>query len=139
MIVKTAVFTAYMGFFQVFERRLQNRLEIMNESLTMLCAYCLIPFSGMVSDANTRYICGWPIIVLVGILVLINLAIILIQGVAVVIKSCKLRMIKRQNRKLAQKNVNKVKKCVREQKRISKEFKPEEMFCNLEGFGSMAS
>lgn len=48
VIVKTALFAAYLGYFKVFLSRLQNNLELWNESLTMVCAYCLIPFSGLV-------------------------------------------------------------------------------------------
>ena len=96
VIIKTALFGAYLGYYKVFQQRLMNRLEMTNESLTMMCAYCVIPFTGLVSDAATRYTCGWPLIGLVFFLVLLNLTILVTQGIRMMIRSCRLYMLKKR-------------------------------------------
>ena len=121
-----------------------NRLEITNESLTMMCVYCVIPFTGLVSDAATRYACGWPLIGLVFFLVFLNLSIIVIQGVRMMIRSCRLYMLKKRyhkemmRRRLAKQEKRAMERAL-ELQRLQKEFRPEDKFCDLDGFGSIAS
>ena len=139
VIIKAALFAAYLGYFKVFLSRLQNNLELWNESLTLICAYCLIPFSGLVSDANTRYACGWPLILLVLILVIINLSVMMVQAISMMIHSCKLRMWRRRNRKVMHEKMQKMKDRLQEQLRLQREFRPENELCSLDGFGSIHS
>ena len=71
----------YVGYFRPFEIPLINKIELFNESVTIICTYSLICFSAFVPDASTRYLCGWVLIGLVSFLVLFNLVFVMIQGI----------------------------------------------------------
>lgn len=109
---------------------MQNKLEIVNESLTMMCAYCMISFTGMVSDPGVRYICGWPLVALVILLILLNLVVILYQGITLIIRNCKLRYTRRKNiqkyREAKTKQVRSGKDKIKEQAKIFREVRPED-------------
>lgn len=58
----------YILHYQPYEGRSKNRLEIFNEYLVSLCSFHLLFFSyGL--DPDIKYIFGWSLIGLVGILI----------------------------------------------------------------------
>ena len=91
------IFTGYM---RPFETRLANNIELINDTCIVLCSYFLIIFSSLVSNAQTRYISGWPLIMLIVFIITLNLVIITIQAVKHLIRYIRLRYIRRKNRKL---------------------------------------
>ena len=85
----------YVGYFRPFEIPFNNKMELFNESVTIVCTYGLICFSAFVSDARTRYLCGWVMIGLISFLVLFNLVFVIKQGIQITSKAIKLRLIRR--------------------------------------------
>ena len=59
LIFKQSLFMLYTGYFEPNYIPSENTLELVNETLTLVCSYSLIMFSPLVPDAQTRYLCGW--------------------------------------------------------------------------------
>ena len=76
IIFKCSLIMIFTGYMRPFNRRLANNIELINDAFIVVCSYFLIIFSPLVSDAQTRYISGWPIIGLIGVLISINLSVI---------------------------------------------------------------
>ena len=93
----------YSGYYSPNELRFANRLELMNETLTLVCTYSLIVFSAFVPDATTRYLCGWYLIALVVLTLLVNISIMVITSLFASIRTCK-RKVKICKQKKALKN-----------------------------------
>ena len=81
MIFKCSLFMLFVGYFKPFELSFQNNLELVNETLTLVCSYSLITFSAFVPDAETRYLCGWYIIALVALMLAVNLGVIFYKSI----------------------------------------------------------
>ena len=88
----------YTGYMRPYVMKLSNNIELINDTFIILCSYFLIIFSGLVADAQTRYISGWPLIAIVGMLILINLTVIMYKGISQIIRAIRLRVIRRRNR-----------------------------------------
>ena len=91
----------YVGYFRPFELPSANRVELINESLIIVCTYSLICFSAFVSDAETRYQCGWVLIVLIICIVIFNLILMVFDGIKSIKRAIQLRLIRRKNLRLA--------------------------------------
>ena len=78
---------------------LANKVELVNDTFIILCSYFLIIFSGLVADAETRYTSGWPLIGLIALLIGFNFTTIMVTAISQVIHSCKLRCLRRKNRR----------------------------------------
>ena len=59
MILHSSLVMIYVGYFRPFESNFSSNLELMNETLTLMCTYSLVMFSAFVPDPATRYECGW--------------------------------------------------------------------------------
>ena len=77
MLFHSSLVMLYTGYFRPYNIRFNNRLELINELLTLLCTYGLFMFSDFVPDAETRYKNGWPLIILITLTVAINTVIII--------------------------------------------------------------
>ena len=91
IIFKCSIYMIYSGSFRPFEIPFVNTMDLINETLTLMCSYSLITFSAFVPDAETRYQCGWEIIVLLVLSIAINLVVIIGQGLKLCIRRCKLK------------------------------------------------
>lgn len=73
-----------------------NLLDLTNEALTLCCTYSLIMFSAFVPDAATRYLCGWYLIGLVVLILLINLTVMICVSGKQCHRRAKLKHIRRK-------------------------------------------
>ena len=89
----------FAGYFRPYNLQKQNTLELVNETLTLLCTYSLIMFSALVPDAATRFLCGWQLIGLVILILLINLTVMVYTSGKQCTRRCKLKHIRRQKMK----------------------------------------
>ena len=103
IIFKCSIYMIYSGSFRPFEIPFVNTMDLINETLTLMCSYSLITFSAFVPDAETRYLCGWELIVLVLFTLALNLVVIIGQGLKQCIRRCKLKNKRRQLIKQAKK------------------------------------
>ena len=109
VIFKCSLVMIYTGYMKPFKMQLNNNLDLITECLVILSSYSLLMFSAMVYKAETRYTCGWYLIVLVFLLIAVNLSVIIYQAVRLIITMCKRRILKAKIRnaikqkKLAQK------------------------------------
>ena len=71
----------YTGYMRPFELRLANNMELINDTFIVLVSYFLVIFSNLVADPETRYITGWPCVVLICLIIALNLSVITYQGV----------------------------------------------------------
>ena len=76
----------YTGYMRPYKLRLANNMELINDTFIILCSYFLIIFSALVSDAETRYKSGWPLIVLICFVIGLNLTVIIYKGVSEVFR-----------------------------------------------------
>ena len=81
-IFKCSLVMIYLGHFSPFVSRLAGTVELINEVLIVICTYHLIMFTALVYDPGTRYLCGWPCIVVVFTLIAINLSVIVYQSIS---------------------------------------------------------
>ena len=84
------MYMIYSGYFRPFESSFANNMDLLNETLTLICSYSLIMFSEFVPSPETRSLCGWQLIALVLIFLVINLSVIIFQGLKHCIRRCKL-------------------------------------------------
>ena len=71
----------YTGYMRPYETKLANNMELINDSFIIVCSYFLIIFSALVSDAETRYKSGWPLIGIICFLIGLNLTVITYKGI----------------------------------------------------------
>ena len=98
IIFKCSLVMIYTGYFRPYVLTVANNLELINDTFIILCSYFLVVFSGLVSDKQTQYICGWPLIGLLAILISLNLGVIMFKGISQMYRFCRLRIIRRRNR-----------------------------------------
>ena len=89
----------YVGYNRPYYLPSSNLMELINETLTLMCCYSLIMFSAFVPDAQTRFLCGWELVGLVALIVIINLCVITYSSLKRSIWRCKLKKIRRQKMK----------------------------------------
>ena len=94
IIFKCSLMMIYTGYIRPMKLRQANCLELINDSLIVVCSYWLIIFSAHVSSAEARYISSWPLIGIMTILVAINLTVITFRGITSIFRACKLRVLK---------------------------------------------
>ena len=90
------LFMIFSGYFRPLIGEFANNMELINETLTLVCSYSLFIFSAFVPDAGTRYLMGWQLIVLVLMTLGFNLAVIFYGAIKLAIQKCK-HKIKRRN------------------------------------------
>ena len=127
----------YSGYFRPFESPFANTMDLLNETLTLMCSYSLIMFSEFVPSPETRSLCGWQLIGLVLITLVINLSVIITQGIKNCIRKCKLKAKRRKAKKLAKKRT---KDHLRQQKNmhVAQDIIEKDGFYHLDGFGPLA-
>ena len=64
-----------------------------------MCCYSLPMFSAFVPDPETRYQCGWQLIILMALTLFINLSVIVIQAIKGIFAKCKRYFRKYQAKK----------------------------------------
>ena len=126
----------YTGYMRPYVMKLSNNLELINDTFIILCSYFLVVFSGLVTDAYTRYICGWPLIAIVGILIFINLTVIMYKGISQIIRAIRLRVIRRRNRKQMENRMKEIK--LRREALKNSENHEKKYICQG-GYGSISS
>ena len=89
----------FTGYVRPFELRLANSLELINDTIIVVCSYFLVIFSGMVDDPETKYLCGWPLIGLIFLLIGLNLTVIMVRSISSLIHSIRLRLKRGRNRR----------------------------------------
>ena len=94
IIFKCSLMMIYTGYIRPMRLRQANCLELINDSLILVCSYWLIIFSALVSNAEARYISGWPLIGFMTILIVINLTVIMYRGITSIFHACKLRYLR---------------------------------------------
>lgn len=99
IIFKCSLVMIFTGYMRPFETRMANTVELINDAAIVVCSYFLIIFSSLVADTETRYMSGWPIIILICSLILLNLGIITVQAVKQLIRSIRLRCRRHRYRK----------------------------------------
>ena len=125
----------YVGYFRPYELPLANKIELFNESLTIVCTYSLICFSAFVPDARARYLCGWALIGLICFLMLSNLTMIMIQGIKIIIRAIRLRLKRCKNRKAMKVKMLDYKRKQNATKLLQQEYV--KRYSSAEGFGSI--
>ena len=123
----------YSGYMRPFVLPLANKVELVNDTFIILCSYFLIIFSGLVVDAQTRYLSGWPCIGLIAILITFNISIIMINSIKRLAHYCRLRYLRRQNQKKIQSRIADLKKKLESVQDALKNHE-EQYFCQS-GFG----
>ena len=88
----------YTGYMRPFITRLSNNIELINDSCIVVCSYFLIIFSPLVSDADTRYISGWPLIGIICFIISLNLSVTTYKAITNLIRYIRLRCTKYKNR-----------------------------------------
>ena len=67
---------AFQGQVRPYITPLNNKIDLINETLTLVCTYGLIIFTDFVPNPEARYQCGWVLIgITCGILTL-NIAVL---------------------------------------------------------------
>ena len=89
MILHSSFIMIYMGYFRPYQLNFSNNLEVINETLTLVCTYSLMLFSSFVPDPAMRYLCGWYLIGLIVLTLAVNLTIIVGQALKSSIRKCK--------------------------------------------------
>lgn len=95
----------FTGYFKPYQKKMVNILELINDSIIVVCSYFLIMFSDLVPDPETKYIMGWPLIALISTLILMNITVIVFKGIQSIVRKCRLYARRRRNRKLARKRI----------------------------------
>ena len=101
VLVINALQTCYIAHCRQNQLPLTNRVDLMNEVTIMLCTYCMMTFTGLVTSPEARYQMGWVFIVLVlGLMIGFNLVIVLRASLQNFSKWLRLRVTKRRKQKL---------------------------------------
>eukprot|EP00347_Sterkiella_histriomuscorum_P004462 403360370 len=69
----------YLLLVNPFQSKISNKIEIMNESLVLINAYCLIMYTDFNLDPYIKYDIGWACLLLISIVTIGNLTINIIQ------------------------------------------------------------
>lgn len=76
IIFQCSLVMIYTGYMRPYEKKTTNTMELINETITILCSYFLIIFSGFVAHPEARFLSGWPLIGLITMLIALNMAVI---------------------------------------------------------------
>ena len=106
MVFKTKMILIFYGYFRPSVLPFNNNLDTLNESMTLISTYSLFVFSAFVPEAKTRYLCGWYLIGLVGIMISLNLIIIIGLSFKTSLRRLKLKCIKRKKLREMRQNEN---------------------------------
>ena len=89
----------FIGIMRPFRLPSYNYIELTNESLVLMLAYFLIVYSPFVPDGETRYQLGWVNIGFIGLLIIFNLFVIIMQQTFSMKRKFKLYLLKRAQMK----------------------------------------
>ena len=64
---------------------MQNKVELINETLTLLATYGLVLFTEFVPSPNARYQVGWVVVGITGAILTLNISVMVITGLKGVI------------------------------------------------------
>jgi len=81
----------FIVLFKPYKTRLNNTVEILNESFVILTVYMIHGFSWFVPNRQVRYNIGWGYISVVGLVFILNLLVIIqkvVQFVLMKFKEC---------------------------------------------------
>ena len=107
VVAMTTVQVCYLAHARPNQETLNNRIDLTNEVTIMLCTYCMLTFTGLVLQAETRYKCGWVLIgLLLGPMIGFNLVIVLYLTLKNLLTTMRLRLKKKRNRKLMHEKVS---------------------------------
>ena len=107
MIYMTLIQIIYIGHQDFYETRGAKSLEIINESIFVLIQYNFVLLHGLVSDENVRLTCGYVMVGLTGLLLLINMAVIVAVSYKAIAWKCHLKKVKKRRLKEHHENVAK--------------------------------
>ena len=91
IIVQCSFSVIYVGSVRPYNDKLPNIVELINEIFTAMCAYSLVAFSDFVSDAKTKYECGWLLVGATLFLIVFNLIMMSYKTIADITHKCKLQ------------------------------------------------
>ena len=80
----------YLVKYQPFEEKKLLKLEVMNEVTNLILLYQVICFSGLIPEAEDRYLLGWAFIASIGANMLVHFTLLVISTI-VSLKDCKKR------------------------------------------------
>ena len=91
----------YTGYMRPFEMQLVNKIELINDTVIILCSYFLVIFSGFVGDPEAKYLSAWPLIGLIFFFIGLNLIVVMGEACRVksVIRGIRLRLKRNKNRR----------------------------------------
>ena len=84
----------YTGYMRPFELRLANNLELINDTCIVVSSYFLIIFSDLVANSEARCIFGWPCIMIICFIIVVNLSVMTFRGVRGLARAIKLRYLR---------------------------------------------
>ena len=111
VVVLTLVACSYVLLYRPFEEPRQNRLEVMNEVITLGLIYLCLCFTDLIEEAKTQYLIGFFFIVLFGVCILVHLGFMFKDLIRKLLRKLKAKLCKKRNRKVtpeAKKEVDKV-------------------------------
>ena len=71
----------FVGYTKPYSLPSVNKIELLNETLTLLSTYALFLFTDFVPDAEVRYQNGWGLIFFTLIIVVSNLYVLILQSI----------------------------------------------------------
>jgi len=99
MIYMTLIQIIYIGHQEFYETRGGKSLEIINESIFVLIQYNFVLLHGLVSDEDVRLTCGYVMVGLTGLLLVINMAVIVAVSYKAIAWKCHLKKLKKRRHK----------------------------------------
>ena len=106
MIFKCSLILIYIGYVRPYVTPVQNRVELLNETLILINTYFMIIYSDFVLDPYARSQMGDVNNGILALMILINLFIILHSQVGSIKQSCKRKMGKFKQKQLLKKAEN---------------------------------
>lgn len=75
--------------FKPFEGQLRTKLDVFNEFAILICTYCILLYTDIISDQQTKLGIGWAMIVATAFNILVNVILMLKQSLALLIIKCR--------------------------------------------------
>ena len=87
---------AFIGYVRPFCKRNQNQLELLNETLTVICTYQLFTFTDFVPDAAARYAQGYVLILTTLLILTINVWVLVNETILEFYRFSKIKVARRK-------------------------------------------
>ena len=91
LVFKSSMVMAFQGQVKPFQDPFQNKLELTNETLTLIATYGLFIFTSFVPDPVARYQVGWVIVGITCVILISNISVLFYRAIADGIRSCKIK------------------------------------------------